>query len=855
MLNERIYMKGWVCSTGVALKFREHEKISCCVREEALMKKIKEIMFLVLVFTLLVIGFSPISEAANIEGKQEQATIQKKNVEEQETEEVVGASEGKTIIENEKEQDLISTQSMTSAMENECTEGVSFSTIIDLLSNFSDTIQNLWWLVTLGVLILALMTSLFLIRKKANKYTDEQIKKLIHDGKYIPGIFVELNNSKEVLRYFVYGKKWRKRLIKNFNYVYDNSYGEILKKACDNQNVCFHLNIMASPKEILESVNSAYEFHNNFQNSDIEFKQDYKESQILFEIIQHPYNEMLRSLLQYSRGANGKYLILTGSAGNGKTNLLCSISELLVNLKQTTIFLNAREIKGDILDFVFDELGISDLYKKHKEIYLHLVNLLLTVQNKLLFIIVDAINENDSDGFGNRISTFINRISDYSRVKIVVSCRNEYYKERFRKYLVEKVNIPAFEFDLKEQHYTSTAINRIIKTYSNHFNYSGNISPAVKSVLSEQLLLLRIFFEVNKDSNADVFSIRKHEIFAQYIEKLKQNNREYLETMLDTVTDFMIHSDNYDEISITDLEKAGITSGDIRKTVNSGILLSKKLVFHEGIIARNEKEVVYFVFDEMRDYCLARQILLNNVSAYYVDGESVIEKLKQLKASGASCAEGVIHYCYVFFKTDELVSKLEQTEKMCNSILDLYRIPEGGERKSYWSMRYREEFQNLGLRIILTSGLELTDFEITYIQDCLRKDPYEDGGIFFDTMLDGTLYGGIYNLDIYLGILFGLKNKDAILNTFHTISARNNMDDRFIPEDFIKYYNELSDSERKLQIQKIAELFLLCFKLHDKDKQEELEDFFYNLPTHDKVQNDMILEMRIACGLEVKDYE
>ena len=184
---------------------------------------------------------------------------------------------------------------------------------------------------------------------------------------------MELNNSKEVLRYFVYGKKWRKRLIKNFNYVYDNSYGEILKKACDNQNVCFHFNIMASPKEILESVNSAYEFHNNFQNSDIEFKQDYKESQILFEIIQHPYNEMLRSLLQYSRGANGKYLILTGSAGNGKTNLLCSISELLVNLKQTTIFLNAREIEGDILDFVFDELGISDLYKKHKEIYLHLV--------------------------------------------------------------------------------------------------------------------------------------------------------------------------------------------------------------------------------------------------------------------------------------------------------------------------------------------------------------------------------------------------------------------------------------------------------------------------------------------------
>lgn len=136
---------------------------------------------------------------------------------------------------------------------------------------------------------------------------------------------------------------------------------------------------MASTKKILETVNSAYEFHNNFRNSGIEFKQDYKESQILFEIIQYPYNEILGSLLKYSKVANGKYLILTGSAGNGKTNLLCSISELLVNLKQTTIFLNAREIEGDILDFIFDELGLPDLYKKHKEIYLYLVNLLLTV--------------------------------------------------------------------------------------------------------------------------------------------------------------------------------------------------------------------------------------------------------------------------------------------------------------------------------------------------------------------------------------------------------------------------------------------------------------------------------------------
>ena len=731
----------------------------------------------------------------------------------------------------------------------------AYASIIDFFSSLSDKIQNLLWLGILIFTIFVLVISLFSIRRKANKFTNEQINHLIKDGKYIPGVFVELNESKEVLRYFIYSKKWRKRLIQNFNFIYDNAYGDILRKAYDTPDMCYRLSRKTSLEKIEKTMKSTFDFHNNFSQLDVEFKPEYKESQFLFEILHYPYTDILGYLHRCSKAANSKYFILTGSAGNGKTNLLCSISELLISLKEAVVFLNARDIEGDVIEFIFYKLKLPETYRKHKDRYLYLVNLLLTIQHKHLFVVVDAINENDSEEFESKIATFVNKMTRYSRVKVLVSCRNEYYKERFRECLVEKVDIPAFEFDLKEQHYTLVAINQIIKAYSKYFNYSGNISNTVRNVLSEQLLLLRIFFEVNKDSNVDVFSIRKHEIYAQYIEVVKHNNGEYIVRVLDAVADFMIENENYDEISLSDLEKIGITSDEIKKTVDSSILLSKKLIFHEGTIARNENEVLYFVFDEMRDYYIARRILLRNISADNVNGEVVLDKLRQLRATGASCEEGVIHYCYMFFRTDEVVEKLGKTEIMCNSILDLYRIPEGRERKSYWHMHHREEFQNLGLRIILTSGIELADFEISYIQDCLRKDPYEDGGIFFDTMLDGTLYGGIYNLDIYLDILFGLKNKDAILNAFHKINARNNMDNRFIPEDFIQYCIRLEDSEKKLQIQRVAELFLLCFKSHDTDVQEELKDFFYNLATHDKVQNEMIFRMKEACGLEVGDYE
>jgi len=365
---------------------------------------------------------------------------------------------------------------------------------------------------------------------------------------------------------------------------------------------------------LVNKVNMVIDLHNNIRKNKLVFKTEYRQTQYLFEALHYSYMKILEILQKYCKAVSGNYIVLTGSAGNGKTNLLCSISELLINLKEAVVFLNSRDIEGDITEFLFNELNIPNLYRKNKEVYFFLVNVLLSVMRKNFFVIIDAINENDSADFGEQVSKFINQVSRYKCVRIIVSCRNEYYEQRFRKYLVENVNIPAFEFDLKEQHYTSTALDRIIKVYSQYFNYTGMISSTVKNMLSEQLLLLRIFFEVNKDGDTEVLSVRKHEIFAQYIEILKKNVDENIEHLLDTLVDNMLASNNFDEIIISQLKEVENGSELIRKIVDGSILIGKKLVFHEGTIARNESEVVYFVFDEMRDYYLAKRILLKNIS-------------------------------------------------------------------------------------------------------------------------------------------------------------------------------------------------------------------------------------------------
>ena len=105
------------------------------------------------------------------------------------------------------------------------------SHVIDFLSNLSGTLQNLWWLVCVVLITTIYIIRVVFFRKKTHMVTKNTITELKRNKKYIPKLFVELNEGKETLRYFIYGTKWKKRIIEEFNNIYDNTYGDILKQA------------------------------------------------------------------------------------------------------------------------------------------------------------------------------------------------------------------------------------------------------------------------------------------------------------------------------------------------------------------------------------------------------------------------------------------------------------------------------------------------------------------------------------------------------------------------------------------------------------------------------------------------
>lgn len=713
-----------------------------------------------------------------------------------------------------------------------------FSDAVDAFNSVATTLQNMWWLILAIIAVIAVVLSVFSVRKKSWNYTERQLSILKTNGKYIPGLFVELNESKDVLRFFLFGKKWRKRIINRYNYIYDNFYGQILKKGNTESGIAFHLKKWTMLAKVEETIDSAIDYHERFSRREIKLKKEFTESEILFEIIHYPYTEALTELQYFVKAANSNYIVLTGSAGNGKTNLLCSIAELAIKLKQPVLFLNSRDVDKDIDDYIIEKLKAPDFWKKHKEIYFWFVNVILWLRRKHLFILIDAVNESDKPDFGKQINSFINDQEKNCCFKIITSCRSEYYKDRFSEYLSDGIRQKHLVYDVRDGEYPEAAIHRIIKRYRDHFKYSGHMSDAVVHVLCEHLLLLRIFFEVYEGSNEDILSIRKHEIFAEYVKRIKESKAPNIEVILDVVADAMIEGMSFDDLEI---ERVSRFSGEeLQTTFDETVLLSKKLISHEGTIASKETEVVYFVFDEMRDYCIARRIMQRNSTPESVDGDGIVSDLMRIREAKVSCEEGVIQYAYVFFKTDTLLSE-EERKLYCEKILNFYRLEEG-HKAHYYHTKHRVEFLNYGLKILFATGFPLEEFEKDYIRDCLKKCPNEDGGKLFDVALEGTMVGLPNNFDLYFDILCGLGDIKLISRAYKQMITHTYDDSVQLPYELIGYYKDVCDDypDRALQIQKAAELYMLLFKIEDRDEGVfEMMYYFESLPEHNRIREEM----------------
>lgn len=108
-----------------------------------------------------------------------------------------------------------------------------FINVLVILKSIVDsigTIQTARGLIVLLILIFSFILCIFTFTNRVNKSAKLQIQRFKKEGKYLPSVYVELNNSMECLRYFIFSYRWKRRIIRQYNHLFSGYEGKRLKQ-------------------------------------------------------------------------------------------------------------------------------------------------------------------------------------------------------------------------------------------------------------------------------------------------------------------------------------------------------------------------------------------------------------------------------------------------------------------------------------------------------------------------------------------------------------------------------------------------------------------------------------------------
>ena len=381
----------------------------------------------------------------------------------------------------------------------------------EVFIDFIGQAQTIYSLIIFVCVLLVFVVCLILFRCNVNKLSKEQIKVFKDNKKYIPQLYVELNNNMEKLRYFFFSSRWKKRIIKEYNLLFRGHVGKNFKLVFKHE-INYHICYFSTINQVEKTLNQTREALENYRQNHKDKEEQLGDLVYFVSSMSYSCVQVVTELLDYISKIKSKNLILIGSAGNGKTNLLCRATELLIKNKYPCLLINSRDVDETVQEYIIKRLPLFWRPKNHPTWFLFLVNILLKLRNKHFFIVIDAINENDNEKFRSSIGEVCEYFEKYSRVKVLMSCRSEYFECRYQKYF-DKAKILPNKYELVTNDYDEAAIRRFFILYSDYFNVPKNFSYNVRLRLAQSLLLMRIFFEVNSFCNFIIFFILHFKFF------------------------------------------------------------------------------------------------------------------------------------------------------------------------------------------------------------------------------------------------------------------------------------------------------------------------------------------------------
>jgi len=357
-------------------------------------------------------------------------------------------------------------------------------------------------------------------------------------------------------------------------------------------------------------------------------------SETLNSAIHHIYKtqELIRhfekfSLTTKTRLSNHPFLLLTGSAGTGKTHLLCDVVEQRIQdgIKTLPAFLVFGEHftdKNSFWDQVLEQLEIESANKTKVTFLKQLDNLGKKAKSRAIFII-DALNENITQApnfWKNNLDSIIQDIKTYPNIALVVSVRNGFENEvltedQKKVFIHEEHN--GFRFREWE------AVNKFFKAFKLPLPEIPLLMPEFQNPLF--LLLFCKAFEKRKNKK-DKQIFRGHEgatyIFETYIDSISKPiekqfqidsgpKKNIWDTVIEKIAETMVtqNAERIAETKVIDIihnSHPTIDSSKLIQSLENNMLIVKVPKYEDG--ERKEGFDIRFPFQKFSDHLIGRFI-------------------------------------------------------------------------------------------------------------------------------------------------------------------------------------------------------------------------------------------------------
>ncbi|MDQ1886664.1 SMEK domain-containing protein [Aeromonas salmonicida] len=578
--------------------------------------------------------------------------------------------------------------------------------------------------------------------------------------KYIPSVFIETSGTKDEIRYFANPLFFFRKIdddIKRINLV---KFNDLLDKAkvapiVDNIIEMTALDLPSNQQELKERLVKQHTALEVIQENLSPFswysdnaKQFEPNDRLMgyWEVFRYNIrsigSELFRSIEDISKKikiTQAKIFLVTGMAGQGKTNFICDLIENQFRaFTIPAIFIPARSLNdypspNRILSYINNNRYAPDAKNIH--VLFSFLNNVAEECQKPFIIAIDGINEvGDLDGFAAELRVFLDALCQYDFVKIVLTCRNEFFDHKFSDVFNYQLSEHMYRVQNLQNEMSEENKARLLEAYFYHFKIKGKLSDAATKFLENDLILLRIFSEINEDKNIGfVPDIYKGNIFEQYlmktIEKFPARSRQKVLKTLYQICARMLINESFTQISVENFDES--ERQIIEQLIGEDIILRRE-VPPTGLMSIGV-ENISFTYDELRDFLLA----------YYTVAELSIHQseLNELfsKISKWSIYEGFFRYAYVLARKQKnspvlavcessddfqrhyinnlsLLSADIQTPEDVDKIKIVLKDttkPRNLKDVAWFLFKKREESEHLNIRVLLEhlDGLDDTESE------------------------------------------------------------------------------------------------------------------------------------------------